>query len=684
VKTFQLAARPSVFSWTWHLSGATADASCTVASRLLARSIAITVIVLLSIMPGSGGAACNPRPGSASRWKLQKHDGVSWLVDPCGEHFFSIGVNSLTDILWPPPTLRWDRERHAWLPPDRAPDAWASRTVARIRAWGFNTAGSFSPPNLPLPSLPDLDLGWRAHLLWTDPFDPAVENRITVRTREAVNQFKDSYRIGYFSDNEVGWWNGALFSYYLRRPGTSYTKQALIALIRHHYGDDWHRFTADFVVGSGIVSFRELLQSADARANLRAGGNGIKLIREWSFAVTRRYYELVHRALRKADPAALIFGDRLPSYYDPDAVRAMAPFVDAIATNYDVDTPDGWIAHYYFDGLRQLTGNKPVLISEWYFAAQENRSGNLNIGHLMTVRTQAERARGAASAARHFALVPGIVGLHWFEYYDEPRGGRAGDHENYNFGLLDTAGRPYEDLVTALTATNRSLADLHQSASRRTPVKKITRIQIPEADVDARSLSLAQWPKDEALVQGLSARAPEVAFGDLFLAWSPQGLHLATISMDHYDAHLLAYDGVFPRTEAFRIDFGVDAGAGARRFAFFVIPPKVPEKKSVGAMRVEVCRVNHETCEAVPSAIAIYQTSDRPRVTFQVTLPWEVLGISGPPENGRLRVQLAATAFYRSRWMSLSGEPPAQAMVNLATWKPAILAGRPGASSATN
>ena len=192
--TFQLAARPSVFSWPYGISGATANATRSAASRLLARSIAITVIVLLSIMPGSGGAACNPRPGSASRWKLQKHDGVSWLVDPCGKLFFSIGVNSLTDILWPPPTLRWDRERGAWLPPDRAPDAWASRTLARIRAWGFNTAGSFSPPNLPLPSLPDLDLGWRAHLLWTDPFDPAVENRITVRTREAVNQFGLEYR----------------------------------------------------------------------------------------------------------------------------------------------------------------------------------------------------------------------------------------------------------------------------------------------------------------------------------------------------------------------------------------------------------------------------------------------------------------------------------------------------------
>ena len=502
------------------------------------------------------------------------------------------------------------------------------------------------------------------------------------QTKEAVIPYKaNAYRIGYFSDNEVGWWNGALFSYYLKRSPTNRTKQVLVDLIRRHYGGDWHRFIDDFAVSAGISSFQELLQSADAHAHLRPGGNGIRVIREWTATITRRYYELVHRALREADPTALIFADRLPSYYDPDAVRAMVPFVDAVATNYDVDSPDGWIAHYYFDGLRRLTGNKPVLISEWYFAAQENRSGNQNNGYLMTVQTQAERARGAASAARHFALEPGIVGLHWFQYYDEPKGGRAGDHENYDFGLLDIKGRPYEELVTALTTANRSLAGLHQSASPRTPLKEATRIQIPEATIDAASISFAQWPKDQALVKGLSAPSPEVPFGDLLLAWSPQGLHVATISMDHYDAHLLEYDGEFPRSDAFRIDFGVDAGTGAHRFAFFVIPPKVLRQKSGMAMHVEVCRLDHQTCGAVPSAIAVYQVSDRPRVTAQITLPWAALGLSGPPADKHLRVQLAATAFYRSRWMSLGGAPPAKAMEDLATWRPAVLTSRPGASS---
>ena len=246
------------------------------------------------------------------------------------------------------------------------------------------------------------------------------------------------------------------------------------------------------------------------------------MVREWTAIITGHYYELVNRAYASR-PEALIFGDRLPSYYSPDAVRAMAPFVDAVATNYNVDSPDGWIAHYYFDGLRQLTGNKPVLVTEWYFAAAAKPNRKYQQWRPDDRRTQAERASGAASAARHFALEPGIVGIHWFEYYDEPKGGRAKDHEDYNFGLLDTNGRPYEELVTALTVANRSLVELHQGARRKRRCTEALQIQIPEAEIGIGSFTAIEWPKDQALVKGLSAPSPDVGFGDLFLAWSPRG-----------------------------------------------------------------------------------------------------------------------------------------------------------------
>ena len=44
--------------------------------------------------------------------------------------------------------------------------------------------------------------------------------------RELVAPYRGSpYRIGYFSDNEVGWWAGALFVFYSAKPADSFTKQ---------------------------------------------------------------------------------------------------------------------------------------------------------------------------------------------------------------------------------------------------------------------------------------------------------------------------------------------------------------------------------------------------------------------------------------------------------------------------
>jgi hypothetical protein len=147
---------------------------------------------------------------------------------------------------------------------------------------------------------------------------------------------------------------------------------------------------------------------------LRPASNGIREVRRWTATLAERYAAKVERVLRTADPDALIFGDRLPIYYDPDALRVMAPHFDAIAVNYNIDSPDGWIARYFFDGVRQLTGGKPVLVSEWFFAAQQNRTGNRNNGHLMTVTTQEERASGAAAAQLNLAALPELIGAHWF------------------------------------------------------------------------------------------------------------------------------------------------------------------------------------------------------------------------------------------------------------------------------
>ena len=637
------------------------------------RSLVLSIWVIVS--SGLAGACTDLREAPHSRWQTIVEDGVHWLVTPCGKRFFSVGVNVMEG--GHPQRYPDGRIAYHWgtFYPDLAD--WGQVARQRLLAWGFNTTGGWSlhPVMLELPTTPNLELGRMARFHWFDPFDPSTAEHMRALGRRLIAPYKGNpYRIGYFTDNEVGWWNGALFIYYLKQPATNHTKQRLITLLRDHYRDDWRRFMGDFVPPPSIASFEHLLHMEGVWPRLRPGGEGIHLVRQWTGVIAGHYYRLAHDAIREVDPDALILGDRLPIYYDPVAVRAMVPYVDVISANYNVDSPDGWLARYFFEGLGQLAPGKPVLISEWFFAAHENRSGNRNNGHLMTVRTQDERVRGVIAAAQRFASEPQIVGIHWFQYYDHPQGGRD-DGEDYNFGLVDINDRPYGPLVKAFSHLNPRLAGLHQQARATAQSARELPWQIPYAEIDARDRSLAEWPKGQALITPLVAPEPEIAFGDLYMAWDPSGLHLAMIAMDYYDPDLLAYNDEFPFEEAFHVDWGVDAGAGPHRFALYLIPPRTFPESGAPMMRAWLCHGDEVPCQPVPAAVTTYFGSDQPRITVEVTLPWQAMGVIEPPLQRQLRVELAATAWHRSRWMSWSGHPPMLTMQDPTQWRMVRLGG---------
>ncbi|HVH78626.1 MAG TPA: hypothetical protein VM782_04495, partial [Stellaceae bacterium] len=504
-----------------------------------------------------------------------------------------------------------------------------------------------------------LELGRRAKFHWFDPFDPATEKRTMALAPELVAPYKGSpYRIGYFSDNEVGWWAGALFFFYSGKPADNHTKQRWVKMLRHDYDGDWRKFTADFIPPAGVDSWDGLLKTTQF-IRMRPGGHGIKSVRAWTGIVAERYYTLAENAIRAADPDALYFGDRLPIYYDPAAVRAEARHVDVIAANYNPDASDGWIAHYFWDGLAKLSGGKPVLVTEWFFAANQNRTGNKNNGHLMTVETQDARAKGAAAVQENFAAIRSIIGTQWFQYYDHPKGGRE-DGEDYDFGLVDVNDRPYERLTAMLTEANRRAPEIHAEAPAEPAAMAAS--QLPEANISLTDHSLSDWPKPTSLPSPLMPSPGQVVFGEIYLSWSEAGLNLATIGQDYFDVDLFQYDGAFPLNESYRVEIGVDAGAGPKRLTLFFIPPRTKIKDYL-EMKWVVCagtadNVARDGCKPPGDTQAMYFGADQPRVTAEMTIPWSYLGVPPPVPGADLKAEVAMTSWHNERWMSLSGKPP--------------------------
>jgi hypothetical protein len=571
-------------------------------------------------------------------------------------------------------------------------DVWAETIRARLLEWGFNHLGawSFAEEKIGLPYIANLDLGRLSKALWFDPFDPALGKQVKEWARRLTAPHRErGLRIGYFPDNEVGWWNAALFTFYLAKGWENRTKRRLWQLLYHHYEGEWQKLLDDWVPPGEIRGFTAL-QRAGVTLKLRPGGWGIKVINEFTYLCAERYYKLIHAALRAADPHALIFSDRLPIYYSQDAVRAMAPYVDAVAVNYNVDGPDGWVAHYFFAGLTALTG-KPILVSEFFCAAMDNRSGNKNTGHLLTVATQAERETVVERALQNFARFPHVVGTHWFQYHDEPRGGRP-DGEDYNLGLVDIYDRPYTEVVEAFQQTHPLLPSLHAQARRsppqldgaapstelRTGFTAIPRVSCP---VDVTDGSLTEWDKDRTLMWGFATEPPYVPFADVYLTWDPHGLYLATIGMDYMHPDHLAYEEPFPLSETYQLHLLISLQGRAYHFAIHFVPYEVEfspteatnARGSIGFNpRLYVYPEEGSPYPLVGAEVQHLRAS-APRISCEARFPPQLFGLSRFRAGMRLRMNIVLLSHYRGQEMYWSGGTAAKTFTHPEGWRPVVL-----------
>lgn len=644
--------------------------------------VKVLALSLLAVSLGFFWSSSSPAENfhtPATRWKTIQKDGVHWLVDPHGQPFYSKGVNFID----PGKDTPASRQRLAYYWGNFYPsiEEWRQSTTARLREWGFNTRGGWSDasPDLDLPLTVDIELGRNSKFHWFDSFHPSMEERVMEWAEKLTAPYRNDPRLlGYFSDNEVGWWNSALFKWYMSKGWDNYTKRVLWQLLHDHYEGDWSRLSADWVVKEEIKGFEDLRQS-EVEVKLRPGGHGIQVVDRFLYLVARHYYDLMYRSIRKAHPEALVLGDRLPLYYHQDAVFAIGDNVDVISTNYNLDSPDGWVSPYYFEGLERLS-KKPVLVTEFFFAAEENRSGNLNQtarnkhpkpGHLMTVQTQEERARGVANALRGFARFPNIVGAHWFQYCDEPFGGRE-DGEDYNMGLIDNSNGAYEEVTSVFKQAN---ARIEATRSRGTAVmagsgRGFLNIPVAEAAVEGPAQvlrvlnppnitdqSLLDWDKERTRIANAQAPAPYVPFGDMHLSWAPEGIYLTVIANTFVDPTFLAYEGEFPSSESFQIHVAAESDQQLLHQTIYMIPgpdPNEPDGFNVKPAMVQW--KTGKTSEPVATEGRVQRIhKSLPHMHVEAFLPAESLGYKSLKAGMELRLNVVMANYFREFTMSWPG-----------------------------
>jgi hypothetical protein len=454
-------------------------------------------------------------------------DGFS-LVDPEGKPFFSMGVCVVTQG---ESRENFDTENPsyaAWQQYVR-PEAWADATLRRLAEWKFTTVGGWSDykhltrsTNMLRAFTPVLHIGSTAGAPWWDMWDAKNIRRMDEVGRTQILKYRDDPRLlGYYTDNELGWWNATLWKMTLEQPPTSGQRKRLLQLLRESYRNDWAKLEEDFII-ENASGWRELQKSG--MLFLRPGGRGIRVMRQFLAMIAERYYQLTRDIIRKYDRRALILGDRYQSFYYPEVARAAAKYVDAVSSNLNASWNDGTFVRCYLDTLHRLTG-KPILIGEFYMAATDNRSGNKNSqGIFPVVATQAERAAAARTTLEAVCRLPYVIGVDWFQHHDQPRHGRA-DGENFNFGLVDIYDRPYQELTDmfAQFECKRAAVAPRLDASHGVPRAPADPLQ----DFTAMK-ALRNWDRERGFVKPNS----EFPLADLYVCWSSNTLYLAVYGWD--------------------------------------------------------------------------------------------------------------------------------------------------------
>ncbi len=488
------------------------------------RTIFITTgLLALSLL--RGGAATN------APFSIQEREGITWLAKPGGERFFSLGVCVVSQGA--------TREQFNSTNPGYAAfqhyensSRWAGATLKRLKSWNFATVGGWSDylalqqcRDADVAFTPVLHVGSAAGVPWWDMWDTNIIARMHQIARDQILPLRDDPRmLGYYSDNEMGWWNATLFKMTLEHKPASGQRQRLLHLLRETYHNNWLELLKDFEP-AGVGSFEELDQRG--MLYLRPGSQGIHTYRRFLRLMAERYYSLVREVVHTYDSRGLVLGDRYQSFYYPEVVRASASSVDVASGNLNAAWNDGTFPRFYLDTLHALSG-RPVIVSEFYMAAQQNRSGDQNdTSAFPTVATQKERATGFRNTLRTLAQTPYVVGADWFQYYDEPTHGR-GDGENYNFGLVDIHDQPYAPLTTAA----RRL-DVLAIKSRPHPARPDASLGVPPAPRDPLGqftirLALKDWDRERGFVKPIS----EFPIADLYVCWDKQAVYLGLYAQD--------------------------------------------------------------------------------------------------------------------------------------------------------
>lgn len=440
-------------------------------SKTVNKSLFVITILLVFLSDGSAADDSNsydPYGGwmglSAKPERFfytEQIDGVWWLIDPAGQAFLSKGVNHISYTADNAPTLGYSPYERANREKYEDQSDWAKEAAKRLRAWGFNSIGSWSSDIMRRQEIPYtliLDIAQAAGGNWEKGAFPDVYSKDFKREARRIAQTQcwkrkdDLNLIGYFTDNELRWgpdWRSkdSLLVSYLKMDAKAPGNGKALQFLEDRYTNIASINAAWNIQCASFAGIGEIQNTTKTESRIKDEADFLE-------EIARQYFHICREAIQKYDPNHLILGCRFAGYAPRPVLLGLKDSVDAISYNSYNPLPP-------IDTLREIhemTG-KPLLIGEFSFKAMDSGLPNTK-GAGKPLQTQAERAEGFTRYVTALMQQPYIIGYHWFEYADEPAEGRF-DGENSNYGLVTIKDEPWEILTKEMTLTNGRVERIH-------------------------------------------------------------------------------------------------------------------------------------------------------------------------------------------------------------------------------
>lgn len=267
--------------------------------------------------------------------------------------------------------------------------------------------------------------------------------------QELANNKFDKNLFGYFTDNELPFYNQSLNNF-LKLGQTSPTDENYLA-------------TKKWLSDNGYTE---------------ADTTNVDIQKQFLGFVAHTYFSIVYNAIKKYDPNHMVLGPRVnvsEARENPYFMQAAGSYVDILAVNYyGVWTPN--IARNINWGINL---GKPFMVTEFYTKGVDSGLPNTT-GAGWIVKTQLERGYEYQNFTLALLESKYCVGWHWFKYMDNDPSIVEAEASNIdsNKGIVNIAYEPYSPLMDKMKELNLKVYNLIDYFDNQKPLSII----YPEAD----------------------------------------------------------------------------------------------------------------------------------------------------------------------------------------------------------